>query len=779
MGNRNKLLKSLCPQPLLAKIAVGYFVKFIVISGIIYVGFSEWKETKAREMEVRIINRQKDKVNDMYVKMLRLSFFCETFMEWNEQDFLLFQKRRQHMDSLLCSLKHISSGSHIDSIRHLWIDKEKYMREIMYWAQRQEETDLEIAAQIPVIVKQSERENANQGGFLKRLFAKRHKSDSPSAASMLHALNQKVVGKQQTYARKLAERTDSLDGMNRKLNMQLQQMIENMDRTTKAELRKQEEKVAEAWKRSFSTVIGLTSFMIFLLIVSYWVIHRDMMRINLYKKKLEDTVCQLKQTVLEKEELIEVRKKIMLTLTHDLRAPLASISSYAELLSNEEDMSKCREYNRNVRQVAGHMASMLNSLMGLFRLESGKEKAVSAPFRLCSIIETLETDFMSLAAGKNLSLNVLPTGDEVVIGDKDRIIQIGSNLLSNAIKFTEQGTVTVCTQFDKGVLTLTVDDTGSGMDDEEQTRIFTAFERLPNAIAEEGVGLGLSIVKRLVELLDGRIEVASRKGTGSRFTVCLPLAVAEESMEEDGRNRIPIRSFTALVLDNDTVLLAAVSKMFAYHGVACTVCENTRDLMEHVRSRSYDLLITDLKMPRTNGFEVLELLRMANVGNSRSIPVIASTASDNCDMEDLYAAGFAACLKKPFSAEELLLVCTGCLGNERQPELIDLDALLKYGDKWEMLDTLIRETRKDMEAMAASAAMNDHEALKEWIHHLTGSWEIIHAGKPLRELFALLQDSRVISVDELGRTVQQVLDKGKEIICLAQQAKKTYESNCC
>ena len=90
-------------------------------------------------------------------------------------------------------------------------------------------------------------------------------------------------------------------------------------------------------------------------------------------------------------------------------------------------------------------------------------------------------------------------------------------------------------------------------------------------------------------------------------------------------------------------------------------------------------------MPRTNGFEVLKLLRMANVGNSRSIPVIASTASGNCDTGDLYAAGFSGCLKKPFSAEELLQVCTECLGSERQSEQIDLDALLKYGNMMQML----------------------------------------------------------------------------------------------
>ena len=284
MESRNKLLKSLRLQPLLAKIAVGYMAKIVVISGIAYVGICEWKETKAREMEVRIINRKKHEINDIYVKMLRLSFFCETFMEWSEQDFLLFQKRRRHIDSLLCSLRYSSSGSHTDSIRNLWRAKERYMREIIYWVHRQDEADREIAAQIPAIARQSERENAPKGGFLKRLFAKRHKADTPSAASMLHELNRSVVGRQQAYARKLAERTDSLDGMNRRLNVQLRQMIENMDGTVQAELKRQEEEVAEAGKRSFATVIGLTAFMVLLLIWSYMVIHRDMMRINRYKK---------------------------------------------------------------------------------------------------------------------------------------------------------------------------------------------------------------------------------------------------------------------------------------------------------------------------------------------------------------------------------------------------------------------------------------------------------------------------------------------------------------
>lgn len=118
--------------------------------------------------------------------------------------------------------------------------------------------------------------------------------------------------------------------------------------------------------------------------------------------------------------------------------------------------------------------------------------------------------------------------------------------------------------------------------------------------------------------------------------------------------------------------------------------------------------------------------------------------------------------EKPFSAEELLQVCAECLGNERQLEQIDFHTLLEHGDKKAMLDTLIEETAKDMEAVAESAEKNDHEALKEWVHHLTCSWEIIHAGKPLRELFALLQGSGELSVEELKRTVQKYWIKEKK-----------------
>lgn len=780
MINWNRLIrKTSHPRSLLAKIAAGYITVLLTVGCIIYIGIHEWREIRSIETNVRQINRQKRAIRNVYMKMLELSLFCDTFTEWDEKDFNTYLKQKSTVDSLLYGLQELHPNARIDSIRILWRDKEQSMLQIKEIMRKQQQAGREIAGQLPQTAGQSPpKKTGRKRGFLKRLFGKKEKTETSPDTSALHALNRTIADRQRQYARQFSEQAHILASRNRLLNEQLQQVIRHMDRNIQEEMQQREEKLGRTGERSLAIVAGLVVFMLLLLGGSYMIIHRDMARINRYKKRLEETIGQLEHTVAENEELIAARKRIMLTVTHDLRTPLTTINSYAELLATEKKISKWKEYNRTIRRVAGHMEAMLNTLLGFFRLESGKEEVNPVPFRLHTVIETLEADFMPLAADKNLFLNMESPRDRVVIGDKKRIVQIGHNLLSNAIKFTERGAVTLRMRFDNGTLQLSVEDTGTGMSAEEQARVFTAFERLPNAMAEEGVGLGLSIVKELVGLLGGTIELTSRKGSGSCFTVLLPVSTAEETAKKENGTRSLVQPFTVVALDNDTVLLAAVKEMFAHHGVMCTTCGCVRDLMECIRRQNYDLMITDLKMPQMNGFDVLKLLRTANVGNSRTIPVIAATASGSCNTADLHEAGFSACLKKPFSVEELLQVCTGCLGDERQQEQVDFHALLEYGDRLEMLETLIRETTDDIAAMAESAERNDYESLREWTHHLSSSWEIIHAGKPLRDLFMLLQGNGEYSAEEFGRAVRKVLDKGKEIIDLAQQAKESYESDC-
>lgn len=273
----------------------------------------------------------------------------------------------------------------------------------------------------------------------------------------------------------------------------------------------------------------------------------------------------------------------MHTVTHELRTPLTAITGYAGLMAKEGDIDKTAAYLRNIRQSAGRMRDMLDSLLGFFRLDNGKEQANLSPCRISAITHILETEFMPAAMDKGLSFTVTARADAVVLADKERILQIGNNLLSNAIKFTENGGISLTTDYDGGMLKLIVEDTGTGMTDEEQQRVFGAFERLSNAAAKDGFGLGLSIVQRIVAMLGGTVLLESERGKGSRFTVEIPAQRAEELPEHVNRKQLHEHAFRDVIaIDNDEVLLLMLKEMYAQEGIHCDTCTDTAELMERV-----------------------------------------------------------------------------------------------------------------------------------------------------------------------------------------------------
>jgi len=377
---------------------------------------------------------------------------------------------------------------------------------------------------------------------------------------------------------------------------------------------------------------------------------------------------------------------------------------------------------------------------------------------------------------KGLSLSVKTGHDAIVLTDKERIIQIGNNLLSNAIKFTEEGGVSLTTVYTDGVLTITVEDTGTGMTEDEQQRVFGAFERLSNAAAQDGFGLGLAIVHNIVTMLHGKIRLNSAKGKGSRFSVEIPMQKAEEVPEKEIQAYIhrQDRNLNVIAIDNDEVLLLMLKEMYAQKGIHCDTCTDAAELMEMIRRKEYNLLLTDLNMPGINGFELLELLRSSNVGNSRTIPVAVATASSSCDAEELLAKGFAGCLFKPFSISELMEISDKCATNGTPDGKPDFSSLLSYGNKVIMLDKLITETEKEMQAVRDAATRNDLQQLDALIHHLRSSWEILRADQPLRVLYGVLHGKAIPEESELSHAVTAVLNKGAEIIRLAEEERRKY-----
>ena len=590
-------------------------------------------------------------------------------------------------------------------------------------------------------------------------------------------VNRNVISEQKVQDRQLSEQADSLAARNAELNRQLQELICQIEEKVQTELQSRENEIVAMREKSFMQVGGLMGFVLLLLLISYIIIHRDAKSIKQYKHKTTDLIRQLEQSVQRNEALITSRKKAVHTITHELRTPLTAITGYAGLIRKEQCEDKSGQYIQNILQSSDRMRDMLNTLLDFFRLDNGKEQPRLSPCRISAITHTLETEFMPVAVNKGLSLSVKTGHDAIVLTDKERIIQIGNNLLSNAVKFTEEGGVSLITEYDNGVLTLVVEDTGTGMTEEEQKQAFGAFERLSNAAAKEGFGLGLAIMRNIVSMLGGTIRLDSKKGKGSRFTVEISMQEAEEQLGYTSNTPVYHNNkfHDVVAIDNDEVLLLMLKEMYSQEGIHCDTCTDAAALMEMIRQKEYSLLLTDLNMPDINGFELLELLRSSNVGNSPTIPVVVATASGSCNKGELLAKGFAGCLFKPFSISELMEVSDRCAIKATPDGKPDFSALLSYGNEAVMLEKLITETEKEMQAVRDAAKEKDLQKLDSLIHHLRSSWEVLRADQPLNVLYGLLRGDALPDGEALSHAVTAVLDKGVEIIRLAEEERRKYE----
>lgn len=228
-----------------------------------------------------------------------------------------------------------------------------------------------------------------------------------------------------------------------------------------------------------------------------------------------------------------------------------------------------------------------------------------------------------------------------------------------------------------------------------------------------------------------------------------------------------------LAIDNDPVTLRLMREMYLQCGVSCDTCLTLTDLTDRIRDKDYDLLITDLKMPEANGYEILELLRMSDIGNSRTIPVVAATAAGYVSEDELREAGFSGLLPKPFSIDELMET-TRHYSRERRNRQPDFSALLAFGDKRKTLEELIAETKKDMEEVRRVSERKDLAALNGLVHHLRSSWMVIRTERPLQKLHEAIHNEPR-SDEEVACAVRVVLEQGETIIKAAGKEMKKWE----
>ena len=759
------------------RILLGYITLIAVIGSMAAIMFHERNRAHDIEDEITEIREANQTINAAHRHITVLATLGESAITWVDEDFQKYQLRWQKVDSFLQILQRdyseFISFNQIDTFRILLANKEGHLFHTMKIHQRQ---DSLLLKQLPTVTEQATsfrtvtRKKKGIAGF----FGAKETVQVPMQSSPLHSLNRQLISRQQ----QISDNTDSLRMQNKELNSKLSTLLQELDEQSQAAFQNKEQHIKESYERSAVIVTILIISAIILLMASYWIIQRDIRVKERAKERQEKLIEQLNKSVQENKTLIASRKKAVHTITHELRTPLAAITGYTELLQKEFSKGNNVHFIENIQQSSERMRIMLNTLLDFFRLDNGKEQPRLSPCRISAITHTLETEFMPIVMNKGLSLTVKDGSDAIVLTDKERILQIGNNLLSNAVKFTEKGGVSLAIDYSNEVLTLVIEDTGTGMTVEEQQQVFGAFERMSNAAAKDGFGLGLAIVHNIVVMLGGKIRLESEAGKGSRFTVEIPMQEAEGLPEQVMQINIhrKERFLNIIAIDNDEILLLMLKEMYAQEGIYCDTCTDASELMEMIRRKEYNLLLTDLNMPDINGFELLELLRSSNVGNSKTIPVVVATASGSCDAEELIGRGFAGCLFKPFSILELMEVSDKCAIKATSGGKPDFSALLSYGDEAVMLEKLIAETGKEMQAVQDAATQKDLPELDALTHHLRSSWEILRADQPLRKLYGLLHGEETPDDNTLSHTVTLVLDMGTEIIRLAKEERRKYEN---
>ena len=729
------------------KILFGYVILMAVIgsmTAILLFDRARIREIEEESAEIRSVRRD---INTVHRRITELATLGESVMAWDTTEYHLYHEKRMSVDTLLADLKQNCTGfvlpEQVDTLRMLLSDKEHHLYRIMKAFHRQEIADSLIAEQLPKVTLQATRTRTviRKKKGIAGWFGKKDTVTIPVPAAPLHSLNERLISLQEKRIRDLDTYTDSLRFYNRELNIRLYSFIAMLDGQAQTAFQYREQKIAEAQRHSFRLIAGLVGAAILLLIISHLIIMRDLRRREHDRNSLEDTLAQ-------NRSLSDIRKKIIVTLSHDIRGPLNAISGSAELALDIKDRKRRNAHIENILESSRHILRLANSLLDLSRLDEAKEILNPVPFRLDSFLESIAEEYTRPANDKGLLFSKnINVPDITVSGDADRTEQVIDNLLSNAIKFTRSGSINFFASYEKDMLTVRIQDTGIGMDEKSMERIFRPFERAAPEMDAEGFGLGLAITKGLVSLLKGEISVSSRLGEGTSFEIRIPLPRTDEPVKAtavptEGRLALPRK---VLVVDDDPIQLRIIGEMLERNGVFCCKCQSAQAVVNELRRTHYDIILTDIQMRGTGGFDLLYLLRHSNIGDSRTVPVVAMTARNDGDGCRYTDAGFAGCIRKPFSINELLTFMSSIMGKEKTTEPLSADFSTLAADiedrKW-LLETFIEESHKNKAELQES--LSDIEMnlgrMRETLHRMYPVWEQLGISHELERYSEVLHD---------------------------------------
>ncbi len=489
-------------------------------------------------------------------------------------------------------------------------------------------------------------------------------------ADILKQIDKEEKKRHKGNSKAVSKEMNDLKIVNAQLAMRSAKQLNELHQQERLSMEQSINQAINARQHLLGQIAMLAIIAIAVTLILFIYIWRDNKKERIYREELERAND-------ETNRIMKQRERLLLTITHDIKAPVASISGFIDLMRDYIKDERGLSCLANIKSSASHLAELVAALLDYHQLEKGLIKLNPVNFSPHQLVTQCAESYRILAQQKGIAItceyNISPIANEKEYADNDvsttffadafRIRQIINNLLSNAIKYTERGNILISASIRPNVaqatLTVSVKDTGKGMTAQEQERVFAPFTRLDNAQGIEGTGLGLSITKELTMLLGGSIELHSEVGKGSVFTVTIPLekgsesASATESSLPIAKSYRPITptgehifaNHKVLILDDDKLQLQLLREMLSRivdNTWQVLTCNHITEALTLLHKEQPALMFMDIEMPEMNGMELIKHINHSNM------TVIAMTAHDDSFINQIQLAGFDGCLFKPF-----------------------------------------------------------------------------------------------------------------------------------
>ena len=694
------------------KVSLGYFTLVILAALIIWVTYSEILHYSTEKVDFNPANNKFIYVNTILTNLYQAEGLERSYVQTRQkaqyQDYIkLMDTISMQIDTLALMVNSPIQQMHTDSIKKLLVVKQKNLKELSTIKKSNSSTaHYQQALNKLMVGKDSIRHymtvyrnvSTNRDSvyikqkkkkFFERLanvFSAQNTADSnlrvqtiqsvrvdslidpvnpvDTIAGFITAVMAEIKNDSIAIDSRLKLKEQEILANDRTISLQLRQMLSNIENeeliNSFQKVRAQQSRVEKkTWLIILVGGFALVTIIFFLVNIL-----KDITQSQHYRQRLEEEKAYT-------ELLLKSKEQFMLSLTHDLKSPLSSIIGFTGIMQDEGGVSpRYQKYLQNISKASTHILNLINSLLDLARLETGKLTIEHIPFSLKPLMDDIVEGFRPQAIAKNIDLqfqyNITPS--VVYVSDPMRITQILGNLISNALKFTEVGKVSIAVSVigsseKSDQVQIDVVDTGIGISEENTRRIFEEFERVATSRQYEGTGLGLTITKKLIHLLKGTINLESKVGEGSHFSVVLPfekglqLAVKSPQLIAT-HNQATKKDFAGTkvwLIDDDETLLEMTSAVLNAAGFEVHAFSDPEKAIISFEKGCADLLITDIQMPKINGFEVLKRIWIVNGG---PITAIAISGSNLAEKE---IVGFSAFVQKPFHPKTLIDIISGQL----------------------------------------------------------------------------------------------------------------------